>query len=135
MDELERTVLQFALHGNHPALSVLRCQLEKCSVSSREFTGLGFYSRLCVVPGVPRLLGHLRVAIADISAQCDQLRNGAGFAVFVEDGTLNLLEAFTYDEPWPHEVTSLRLSYVPEHRDMAKIGGKLDVLLEHGRKH
>jgi hypothetical protein len=46
----ERSVLVELLDGEHPILRILRTQLDDAEVSSREFTGVGFFADLSFQP-------------------------------------------------------------------------------------
>jgi len=41
----------------------------------------------------------------------DGLQYGAGFLIFVRDGTLKMLEGYSYSEPWPELIREFELSY------------------------
>jgi hypothetical protein len=40
------------------------------------------------------------MALGDVTATIEGLEHGAGFVLFVQDGVLDVLEGFSYDEPW-----------------------------------
>ncbi len=124
LDALESSVLRFALAGEHRVLRVLREQLESVVVASREFTGVGFFVNLRVPAGCRRV-GLRRAVISDIHASFEGLKHGAGFAVFVTDGALDFLEAFTYDEPWPAIPGKFDLQYfeADRHSQLAQLDG------------
>jgi hypothetical protein len=91
------------LSPDHPVLNALRRQFERCHVASREITGVGFYTYLAVpgdVERAPVKPGSGRLFLGDVTASVDGLERGAGFELFVEDGVLDFLEGFSYDEPW-----------------------------------
>jgi hypothetical protein len=121
--DLENRVLEKLLAGNHPILEALRRQLEGGTVRSREFTGVGFFTKLCPSPGAqraptPRDRFHLGGVYAEITGLC----HGAGFVLFVTDGYLDFLEGFCYDEAWPTQTQGARLYYAgPRERDPAAI--------------
>jgi hypothetical protein len=98
---LERAVLERILAGEDARCAALRRQLEACTVRERELTGVGSFTRLHVPPEVPRLVPPASFPIGDLEARIPGLARGAGFVLFVQDGALDLLEAYTYDEPWP----------------------------------
>lgn len=108
---LERAVLDFALVGEHPSLEVLREQAKTVTVAAREFTGVGFFTRLTVDAATAAIDGHPAMAIADIDGQTAELAHGVGFVVFVEDGSLAAIEGFSIDEPWPDGLSDVALSY------------------------
>ncbi len=114
----ERALLQKLLAGNHPVLSILRAQLESCQVSRREFTGHGFFTNLKVDRSVgPAPTRRPRVQICDVGGKISGLKYGAGFVLFVTDGYLDLLEGFSYEEPWPSVVSEFSLVYEGQRRD------------------
>jgi hypothetical protein len=100
---LERDVIGALVSPAHPVLDALRAQLAGCRTKSREFTAVGFYTRL-VLPKALAVAGIDRLALSDLAAEIEGLPHGAGFVLFVEDGMLELLEGFTYVGPWPDRV-------------------------------
>jgi hypothetical protein len=120
---LERAVLKKVLEGEDNILSMLRQQLEKAKVTERKVTGVGFYTTLAVPDSVGQVPGGLTVKLGDVHADIADLRNGAGFLLYVQNGRLDLLEGYTYDEPWPQEITGFELSYDRgEARDLDELG-------------
>ncbi len=121
--DLENRVLEKLLAGNHPILEALRLQIEGGSVRSREFTGVGFFTKLSPSHGARRAPTQRdRLHIGGVYADIPGLRNGAGFILFVTNGYLDLLEGFCYDEAWPAQVRGARPYYAgPRERDPAAI--------------
>lgn len=102
---LERAVIACLLAPEHPVTDALRYQADRCRVASREFTGVGFYTTLEVPSDAPAAsVRSGRMHLGDVTATIDGLNHGAGFVLWIEDGVLQVLEAFTYDEPWPQEI-------------------------------
>ena len=112
---LERDVIATILRPDHPVMNALRRQFERCHVASRQMTGVGFLTELDTdVERAPVRPG--RLCVGDVTVTIDGLERGAGFLLFVEDGVLDTLEGFTYDEPWPdvigrYEVTAGGISH------------------------
>jgi hypothetical protein len=115
LDDLERAVLEMLLVGDHPALVVLRRQMEHVSVAGRETTGVGFFCDLSVDDGCPTVDRDFH--LGDVHAEIEGLAHGAGFVLFVRGGRLSLLEGFSYDEPWPDTVRSFSLRYLDPQRE------------------
>jgi len=107
---LERSVLGMIFDGDHPVLAALRAQLQTARVVGREFTGVGFFLSVEVDPRVRAPARSLR--FGDVVADIVGLRHGAGFLVFVDDGLLDTLEAYTFEEPWPSRASEYTLKYV-----------------------
>jgi hypothetical protein len=55
------------------------------------------------VPGIPRLI------LTNAETELDGLGHGAGLNLFIQDGMLDFLEAFTFDEPWPDDPKHYRV--------------------------
>ena len=108
---LESAVIKKLLDGKDDVLAVLRQQLEYAEVTQREVTGVGFYSTLAVPDSVGRAPRSLTVKFGDVHADMVHLRDGAGFLLYLRDGCLDLLEGYTYNEPWPQEITRFELRY------------------------
>jgi hypothetical protein len=98
---LERDVIAAILRPDHPVMNALRRQLDHCHVASRQTTGVGFYTDLDIDTDVePARIKPGRMTLGDVEAKVEGLEHGAGFVLFVRDGFLDLLEGFSYDEPW-----------------------------------
>ena len=119
----ERAVLETFLEGDHPDLQILREQARALTVTKREMTGVGFYTNFAVPIGLETLKNQRSLQIGGVSAQIAGLKNGAGFVLFVNDGLLDFLEGFTYDEIWPHEVREFRLEHDQPTRDFRFLQG------------
>jgi len=42
------------------------------------------------------------------------MSHGAGFVLFIDYGNMNMLEGFSYDEPWPSSIAKFTLEYSTE---------------------
>jgi len=108
---LENRVLGMLLRGEDEALSILRAQAKHAQVSSRKMTGVGFFTEFAVPAETPRVPGRPTFKLGNVNGTADNVRHGLGFLLYVTDGSLSMLEGYTYDEPWPNEVHGLELSY------------------------
>jgi hypothetical protein len=107
---LEAQVLEMMLEGQDDVRAVLRQQLRLLRVSSREFSGVGFFTAFVVQSDAPRITGLPALQVGNVEGSADNVNHGLGFVLFVKDGALSMLEGYTYDEPWPDEVCELKLS-------------------------
>lgn len=117
LTQFERAVLEKLLAGDRPVLAVLRAQAQAARLASREYTGAGFYLSFDVPPEAPALPSQ-NFHFGDVNATVDGLQHGAGFVVFVRGGRLEMLEGYSYDEPWPKEIHAFKLTYQREPRDL-----------------
>jgi hypothetical protein len=109
---LEQAVMKNVLDGDHPILTALRKQLENATISSREFSGVGFFTRFSYPKTVqPLSLPVKNLEFGDVGAEIRGIQHGAGFLLFVRDGFLQTLEGYTYDEPWPKDTDTFKLKY------------------------
>jgi hypothetical protein len=117
---LERAVIEALVSRDEPGYDELRQQLVSCRVRSRRMTGVGFYTTLEVDPSAPPAsasvgnpLGQGRGFPDDVSADLEGLQHGAGFVLWLADRRLEMLEGFTYDEPWPNAVGAFTVRMAP----------------------
>lgn len=111
MTGLERAVVNKLLAGKAEVFRVLRQQFSVAQVLKRELSGVGFFTEFSVPPDAPRLAGGPTFQFGDVGAEIKGLQHGAGFLLLIEDGCLKMLEGFSYDEPWPDDVSSFTLHY------------------------
>jgi hypothetical protein len=102
------------LQGDNDALALLRRQAEQARAASRKMTGVGFFTKFALPPGVPRLPGRQTFKFGDVNGTADNVNHGVGFLLYVDDGALSMLEGYTYDEPWPNELRGLVLKYAEQ---------------------
>jgi hypothetical protein len=98
------------LDGESRSLQILREQWRSASLKSRELSGAGFYTNFTIPSEVPRL-DTKDFRIGDVLADLGDLKYGAGFILWVKDGTLDFLEAYSYGEDWPPVSDSFTLRY------------------------
>jgi hypothetical protein len=106
---LLRDVLPRLLEGKDPALAVLREQLREVGVTGVDLSGVGFFARLVVPPGLPTA-DPARIVGGDAEIVLSGVQQGAGCVLFVDDGRLSMFEGYTYGgEEWSEgtEVVSI----------------------------
>ncbi len=121
LTDLEQAVLGKLLEGDNTVLATLREQAGRARLTKRENTGAGFYCDIEVDGDAPTVRGDFH--LGDVQAEIRGLDHGAGFVLFVRDGRINMLEGYTYDEPWPDRVTDFSLRYSDPSRkaELAKL--------------
>ena len=99
LTDLERAVLLRFLEGNDPVLRALRDQIAVAEVREREFTGVGFFTYFLLRTGAHAVSlpngGVHPPLIGEVDLQSENLRDGAGFVLFLKGGLLHCLEAYT----------------------------------------
>ena len=112
LSNFEREAIDKLLAGEHPILAGLREQARDATVISREFTGSGLFTTLSPAPTATRLPLHGRLALSDVGGQIAGLQYPAGFILFVEDGLINMLECFSFEDDFPETPTLTRIYYL-----------------------
>src|SRR5688500_6631342 len=114
LSPLEQAALDKLIAGDHPVLQTLRHQASRASLRAKEYTGVGVFCSFDVLPGTPTVAGGFE--LEDVTAEVAGFNHGAGFILFVREGVIELLEGFSYDEPWPDEIRDFEIAYVHEPR-------------------
>jgi hypothetical protein len=121
---LESQVLELLLAGEDPVLAVLQEQMDTAKIESREFTGVGFYLDFEIPNTSKRIQDVLAVkenfCFGDVGAYFDMgdRRQQVGFLLWIKDGYLDNLEAYTYGlEKWPGEDKPFQLFNFCNKRD------------------
>lgn len=116
LNPLERDVLEMLLAGSHPSLKTLRLQLQRADIQ-REMTGVGFYLQFALPDATPRIRPE-SCRFGDVHAELAGLKYGVGFLLFIDNGQLSQLEAYTYDERWPETLGAYALRYSKQERSL-----------------
>ena len=110
LSDLEVVVLNRFTEGADPINVCLREQLKTALVWKREFTGVGFFSKLTVDSSTPALNDKKPFRLTSVNGTAKGVRHGLSFVLLVTDGRLAELEGFTYDEPWPDPIEDFALT-------------------------
>lgn len=92
---IERAVLEAAAHDYQSSADALRKQIATACVTQFENTGVGFFSTVKVSPDTPRVTNKSPLDAA--TGRGASLPHGMGFLVFLEEGQISLIEAYTHD--------------------------------------
>jgi len=99
--DLEKQVMQMFLEGDYPFRFELNKQYHLSKIVKREVTGVGFFTTFLLPTNTPIIENGKSLHIEDVQAEIEGLKYGVGFVLFIKDGKLEMLEGFSYDEPWP----------------------------------
>ena len=103
---LESAVLEKMLIKRGEPYDTIREQLAYASVSSRESTGVGFFTHFTIPAEAPVRRDLRSAELGDVGAQIPDLPDGAGFLLFIRDGVISFLEGYAYgDAAWPDPIT------------------------------
>lgn len=111
LTKLEKEIMNMLLDGDDEVLKSLRRQFLNCKVTKREMTGVGFFLDFEINSDIDELLNGKSFELGDVGAEIPGLNYGAGFLLFIRGGRISMFEGFSYQEPWPEQVTDYELSY------------------------
>jgi len=122
LTNFEQAVMEKLLQGTNPVLIEIKRQFDSCVVKNRELTGVGFYLDFMVSDSL--LDSAIDLWFGDVIADIDGLKHGAGFVLHIKNGKLDMLEGYSYDEPWPDSIEKYTLNYLAgNNRDMSELDG------------
>jgi hypothetical protein len=119
---LEHAVLEKLLFGDSERYRVLQNQIHALRVRERKMTGVGFFTRFSIPDDIPKLPDEATFQIGGVGADISDLEHGAGFVLFINNGQIETLEGFTYDEPWPQNVHNFHLHLIPTSKRASSSG-------------
>ena len=102
--ELVKRLVPLLLEGENPSLENLQKQWRVSMVTIQCETNWGFYAYFGVPEGT-RKAEPPDFAGGNAIIKIEGVKNDAGCILYVENGQLDFLEVYTYDEPWeppPH---------------------------------
>jgi hypothetical protein len=102
---LERGVLDWIARNSND--DRVREQLQHVKATSREFTGVGSFTDLCVPADAPCV--DFRVSPVDPYIESPQLQHGGGSVLFFEDGHAATLELYAIADVLSEDITDWRL--------------------------
>jgi hypothetical protein len=107
--KLERAVVEWFLRD--PQLPPLRgdVSLEKINVVARDFTGVGFLTRLEPTEETKLFEDGVTLRWGQVGARVNAPKVETGYVVYVDDGYLRTIEGYTYGDDWPETVDSFEL--------------------------
>lgn len=97
----EKALLRAAAEEFSKAYPGIDFKVDLLQVTSRENSGVGSftYFEFDVQPPNFNSIGRL-VLSSKLSVKIPNLKLGLGFVIFTENGKVDMLETFTYDENW-----------------------------------
>jgi hypothetical protein len=119
VSEFETQVMHKLLEYNDSVFNILREQFKVAKVIDRQLTGVGFFLEFYLPADAAIIPAGLSFEINDVVAEIDELKNGAGFVLYVKNGRLATLEGFTFDENWPYVISGYQLLYREKSRNIS----------------
>lgn len=110
-EQFEREVMEFIAKEKPQFEAKIMAQYEKCRVTSREFTGHGFFTDFEITDPADSFGDGICDPFGSLYIDLPGVKHGAGFVLFVKNGFISMLEGFVYgDEAWPEEIKEYKLT-------------------------
>ena len=118
-EDFERKLMNMLLCGEDSVLKKLRKQYTMSEITSREFTGVGFYTNFFVNTNDFHV-DKKSFQIVDVDGTIDGIEGAIGFVLFIKDGLISFLEGYTNTiMKWPDSYDDVILVYnTGHHRDI-----------------
>lgn len=102
-EKMEKEIIRQILHEDQHWSYLLQ---NNHIIIKREFTGVGFFTYFAKIA-----IENQRTENASISKVGGILNEKVqvGFVLFIKNSQLDVLEGFTYDEPWPESIESYEI--------------------------
>jgi hypothetical protein len=110
LHSLIRDVLALQISQIESCSEALSKQLKHLQSINVELTGVGFYAKFILDEKVEAVTEIAKSNFGGVQAEIPGVKNGCGFVLFVENGKIDTLEGYTYDEPWPSHFETYTLS-------------------------
>ncbi len=110
----EKDLLDLLLSGEDPVLTCLSLQLKSAVVRCREYTGVGQYTTFEFTSPVKPLEGQPSFCFGDVLAKVDGVPSGVGCVLWIDQGLIDTLEIYTYQEELPTDIQAFAVRYLTD---------------------
>jgi hypothetical protein len=107
---LERGILEALAAEDGPYAAIVRAQLPALGVISRNVSSAGFFTRFSSTNA--DFDTAVTTRYSDIIVNLPQLKSGLGTLLFIDQGRVTALEAYTFGEELPVEIGSFEITFV-----------------------
>lgn len=126
---LEHRVIAMLLDYSGPAAALFRRQAAHLEVTSRNATGVGFFTHF-KSNATDRLPETVNCHLGDLIGKTSAAPNGVSFVLFVRQGQISFLEGSAFDDPWPQDEDAIALCYWDDRPRDAQVFRKLDGMIQ-----
>ena len=125
LTEFDRKLAEALLAGSLDFLAKLRVQFESARTVSRTLSGAGFFLSFAVPETAGRVFPP-NFELSDVFFEAEGLAHGGGSVLFVRDGVITTLEAYSHVDDWPDEITAFTIRYFDgDQRDMSALSAAI----------
>jgi len=110
-NDFELAAIRLILEREAREYPALMKQIESLLVSKREFSGVGFFTNFEIPRQDSSNITFPKLVLGNsVIAKLPGLKNDCGFALFIGEEGIEMLEGFTYGEPWPDSTDTFELA-------------------------
>ncbi len=111
---LEKEALKMLIDKDNKNKEILLKQLIVATIITRNFSGSGFFTQFSIPDNVLKIQEKTLSPLRGVYARINGLKIGVGFLLFLNEGVIDTLECYEYDDmDFPEEITDYSLSYEP----------------------
>ena len=119
-EEFEQAVMNKLLEGEDEIFTRLREQYTNANVTSREFTGCGFFTYFDV--DVELRYNNINGRIDDVMAEITNCNEEyLFFILYIENGKFDVLECFTTLDSWNYDYGNTNIKFCYEDKRVFEI--------------
>lgn len=121
MNKLERIVMERLLTWDSKSLNLLREQISKCTVKSREISPVWFFTHFSISDLALPISAKNKIIFGDVDCESPDVPDGLWFLLYIENGYISMLECYTYwDEVRSFDLELYTVKYNSEKRELPK---------------
>ena len=111
-EAFEKKLMEMLLVGDNDVLTQLRKQYELATVTSREFSDVGFYTSFSLQNRHDLCIDDKTFQIGDVDGVINGIEGAVGFILFIKNGFISMLEGYTNAiDKWPKSNEEIILTY------------------------
>ena len=108
-EAFEKAVMDAILKDNIEQNPLLLHQYNSAKITSRKFTGHGFFTEFSISKMEYMLPEGGNFELGCLG-ELEGVQHGVGYVLFVRNGLIVTLEGYTYGEEWPKRIGSFSVS-------------------------
>jgi hypothetical protein len=103
-DEIELHVMEKILLNDSSDYAILMEQYRNRLSVNRDINKCGWYTHFTMKEGMKMIAEKQQLRIGNVILAVSGMENGIGFVLHVENGQIDMLEAYTFDEYLPAKI-------------------------------
>ena len=106
-EEFEKIIIDDIISQYPEYSDKLRRQYDSGTVVGRNMTGKGFFTDYEIGDRSASLGDGVNMQLGEDQWNINGLKYGSDYILWIKNGFITQLEGFSYEEPWPTEITTV----------------------------